>query len=166
MSHTLVNTPITDVAALLPHSGQMVLLEQILDYNDNELIARTHLHPSCPLIQADGTIPAWMGMELLAQSVGALNGIQAQQAGEKVNIGFLLGTRKLSLLASHLPLQQSLIAQVHLSIRDTNGFAVFDSRLYQAEKPLAWHETPDNLLIQAALNLFRPKDNTLLEKNA
>ncbi|WP_037586277.1 hypothetical protein [Stenoxybacter acetivorans] len=148
--------PITRIAPLLPHSGNMVLLDRILSYDETGLCAAVCLRNGHPLQQADGTIPAWMGMELLAQCIGALEGCFAQEHGQAIRLGFLLGTRRLNLLTQNLPLNRPLIADVHLSIRDQNGFAVFDCRLYESEYPLPPQQEPPNLLIQAALNVFSP----------
>lgn len=152
-----LSCPIDNVAPLLPHSGQMVLLNRIVDYDDQGLRAMLCLADGNPLQQADGTVPSWMGLELLAQCIGALDGCAAHEQGESVRLGFLLGTRKLQLFAPVLPLNTPLWAEVRLSVRDQSGFAVFDGRLWaQTDGHLA--PTAESVLVQAALNVFSPPD--------
>ena len=88
--------PIKQPAALLPHSGRMVLLDEVLSYDDNNLHAVCTIRPDCILLP-DGAnaLPGWLGLEIMAQGVGAWAGAHALDAGRPVQLGFLLGTRKL-----------------------------------------------------------------------
>ena len=107
----MLSCPISDVAALLPHSGHMVLLDEVLAYDHESLQASAHIGADHVLMQPDGTVPAWMAMEIMAQCIAALDGIHAHNGGESVRLGFLLGTRKLHLFADTLPVGCTLLAE-------------------------------------------------------
>lgn len=154
----MLSCPISDVAALLPHSGHMVLLDEILAYDHESLQASAHIGADHVLMQPDGTVPAWMAMEIMAQCIAALDGIHAHNGGESVRLGFLLGTRKLHLFADTLPLGCELLAETRQSIRDNNGFAVFDCSLRIIAAPAGFRLPENGLVAQAALNVFSPPD--------
>ena len=154
----MLSCPISDVAALLPHSGHMVLLDEVLAYDHESLQASAHIGADHVLMQPDGTVPAWMGMEIMAQCIAALDGIHAHNGGESVRLGFLLGTRKLHLFADTLPLGCELLAETRQSIRDNNGFAVFDCSLRIIAAPAGFRLPENGLVAQAALNVFSPPD--------
>ena len=90
----------------------------------------------------------WAYLEIMAQAIGALAGALALDAGEPVRLGYLLGTRKLTLHQSTLPLPVTLRVEAQESTRDSTGFGVFDCRLYHG----------DTLLAEAALNVYVPPD--------
>ena len=154
----MLSCPIYDVAAILPHSGHMVLLDEILAYDHESLQASAHIGADHVLMQPDGTVPAWMGMEIMAQCIAALDGIHAHNGGESVRLGFLLGTRKLHLFADTLPVGCTLLAETRQSIRDSNGFAVFDCSLRITAAPVGFRLPENGLVAQAALNVFSPPD--------
>ena len=64
--------PIIDVAPLLPHSGNMVLLDEILDYDEESLQGRATIREDHVFLRPEGVVPAWMAMEILAQGIAAL----------------------------------------------------------------------------------------------
>ncbi|WP_218964592.1 ApeP family dehydratase [Snodgrassella alvi] len=152
----MMQTPIYDVAALLPHSGKMVLLDEIAAYDEQSLTAYACVKPQQILV-TDGYLPSWAAMEIMAQGVAAWAGAIAHDAGEPVRLGFLLGTRKLQLYFSTLPVPAVLQIKIQASLQDTNGFGVFDSQLWLCDE----NKEPDQLLAEAALNVYSPTENIL-----
>lgn len=149
--------PIKDVAPLLPHSGKMVLLDEIIAYNDQSLCAHAYIGSHHIFLQEDGTVPAWMAVEIMAQCIAALEGCHAHNQGEAVRLGFLLGTRKLHLYRDVLPVGSCLRASARQSIKDQNGFAVFDCCLELLNDPNMPVPLPEpQMVAQAALNVFSP----------
>jgi hypothetical protein len=67
------------LAELLPHAGDMILIEQI----GASMKSRSTPAPRCarrPVQPPDGSLPAWVGIELMAQSVAAFAGCRARAA--------------------------------------------------------------------------------------
>ena len=155
--------PITNLAPLLPHSGRMVLLDSITDYGDHHLTATAAIGEDHILLQ-NGHLPCMLGMEIMAQGIAALTGCHAANAGQPVRLGFLLGTRKLNLFADFIPLHTRLLIQVQESMMDSTGFGVFDCSLHWTDAPEhERHLLPaDGLLIEAALNVYSPQDETAM----
>jgi len=156
---SIPSAPIYDVASLLPHSGHMVLIDRVTEHRADFVRVEAHIGSKHILLQ-NGTLPATMGMEIMAQAIGAFAGIQAISAGEAVTLGFLLGTRKLNLFADSIPVGTTLAATAHLSTQDPSGMGVFDCELHWTDAPDDVRDTlpQDGLLAQAALNVYSPKD--------
>ncbi|WP_019867190.1 ApeP family dehydratase [Methylovulum miyakonense] len=133
----------TDIAALIPHSGQMILLDRVVDYDEHTLTAEMVVRPD-GLLGDDKTVPAWAGIEYMAQAVAAYVGIRAKLAGEPIKLGFLLGTRR---YASNVPcfnVGTALTIQVKIIIRD-DKLGVFDCKIHGA-----------GIEISANLNVYEP----------
>ncbi|WP_263079564.1 hypothetical protein [Endozoicomonas sp. Mp262] len=79
--------------ALLPHEHPMILIDSVIDCGSDYLIAEVRPAVGKPFANDNGCVPSWVGMEYMAQAIGAFAGVQAQRAGEPISVGFLLGTR-------------------------------------------------------------------------
>lgn len=135
------------IASLLPHAGDMILLDDIDGYDADSLTARATVKPG-PYSLPDGSLPPWLGMELMAQAVGAWAGCQAREARQEVKLGFLLGTRRYECHAGALPAGATLTIHVQRGLIDASGMSVFECELREGQR----------LLAQARLNVYQPKD--------
>ncbi|MDX3985841.1 3-hydroxylacyl-ACP dehydratase [Achromobacter spanius] len=135
------------VAALLPHAGNMILIDAVQGYDADSLTARTVIKPG-PYSLPDGSLPPWLGMELMAQAVGAWAGCQAREADAPVKLGFLLGTRRYDCHADTLPAGAALTIHVQRGLIDASGMSVFECELRDESR----------LLAHARLNVYQPKD--------
>jgi len=146
-AHSMASCIQWPIASLLPHAGRMVLLDAVCAVDDDHIVARTVVKPS-PYVLPDGALPPWLGLELMAQAVGAWAGCQARKAGRAVNVGFLLGTRRYDCHIDTLPLGLSVTITARRSLVDANGMAVFECTLHVDAR----------LLAQARLNIYQPPD--------
>lgn len=133
------------IAELLPHSGQMILLDEVLRFGAEDVEARLTVRPGGLFNLADGSLPAWVGVELMAQTVAAFAGCQARQAGAPVQLGFLLGTRSFTCNVEHFPAGCELHISALCSLQDDNGMGVFEC-----------HIRGPNIHAEARLNVFCP----------
>jgi predicted hotdog family 3-hydroxylacyl-ACP dehydratase len=135
------------VTALLPHAGDTVLLDHVLDYDAESLRAVAVVRPNV-FSQPDGSLAAWMGLEFMAQAVAAWAGCQARAAGAAPRLGFLLGTRRYDCTVPHFPAGAELHLEVVRSLYDAGGMAVFECTLDHAGARWA----------SARLNVYSPPD--------
>ena len=158
--------PIKQPAALLPHNSRMVLLDEVLSYDDNSLHAVCTIRPDCILLP-DGAnaLPGWLGLEIMAQGVGAWAGAHALDAGRPVQLGFLLGTRKLTFARPEIPVGTVLDIQITLSWQDNaTNMGVFDCTLACRTPPLGCDDlAPGTPLLSGALNVFSPTSREALD---
>ena len=91
------------IAELIPHAADMILIDEVVSFGAEDIETRLTVRPGGLFNQQDGSLPAWVGIELMAQSVAAYAGCQARQAGLPVELGFLLGTRKFECNVERFP---------------------------------------------------------------
>jgi len=133
------------LAELIPHAGDMILIDQVLSFDEEQIHTRATVKPGCLFNRPDGSLPAWVGIELMAQSVAAYAGCHARRKGEPVALGFLLGTRKFECNVEHFPAGAELSIHGLRSLEDDNGMGVFEC-----------HLRGDGFHASARLNVFRP----------
>lgn len=112
------------IGELLPHGPAMTLIDRLLRYDDARSVAAaaiTERNPFC-----DGAaVPAWVGLEYMAQTIAAHAGFAARLRGERPAVGFLLGTRAYSSLVAEFPLGAMLAIEVAPQAAEA-GFAAFE----------------------------------------
>jgi len=138
-----------DVADVIPHTGDMVLLDRIIDYDDQGLTAELVVRGD-GLLGDDQAVPAWAGIEYMAQTIAAYVGIKARQANEPIRMGFLLGTRRYSSNVAAFKVGATLTIRAEKIMQD-DGLGVFDCRIMGA-----------GVAVTANLNVYQPPVNTLI----
>lgn len=141
------------VVEFVPHSPPMVLIDKILDFDENSLIAQFSVSPQSRFFNPDiAGIESWVGIEYMAQAIAALAGIKAFLINQPVKLGFLLGTRKLNLYHEHFSNNQTYTVQIKELYMDDSGLGSFDCSIsYQ-----------DECICAAKLNVFETNDQEQL----
>lgn len=135
------------VAELLPHAGGMRLLERVVAHGAGLTICETRSQRSLLFRRADGTLPAWVAIEWMAQCAGVHGALAARAEGKRIEIGFLVGGRSARFAAAQLP-EGALRVRAALQ-RATGGLHAFACRVETAE---------GTLLAEASLGVFIPRD--------
>ena len=133
------------IAELIPHAADMILIDEVVSFGAEDIETRLTVRPGGLFNQQDGSLPAWVGIELMAQRIAAYAGCQARQAGLPVELGFLLGTRKFECNVERFPAGAELRIRALRSLQDDNGMGVFEC-----------HLTGPGIHASARLNVFRP----------
>jgi predicted hotdog family 3-hydroxylacyl-ACP dehydratase len=81
------------IEQLVPHARPALLLDRVVEAHDGVVVTETVIRADNPYCR-DGRVGAWIGIELIAQSIAAMAGLDAWRDGRAVKIGFLLGTRR------------------------------------------------------------------------
>ncbi len=134
------------VDELIPHSGKMLLLDEVLAYGDDWLQAQVNITEHSQFVEA-GAVPALVVIEYMAQSVAALAGIRAKHNGSEVKIGLLLGTRKFDSDVETIAVGVALQIHVVELFVEENGLAVFKCTA-----------TAPGVLVTCNLNVYHPDD--------
>jgi predicted hotdog family 3-hydroxylacyl-ACP dehydratase len=144
------------IAELIPHAGPMILLDRVLDADLEHLTAEVSIRPDA--LFCDGQrVGGWVGIEYMAQAIGALAGWTARQNNDPIRIGFLVGTRQ---YRSHTPwfvVGETLHISVNREIDGDNGVSAVTCRI----------TAPDGYLhAEATLTVFQPDNlEDFLEKS-
>jgi predicted hotdog family 3-hydroxylacyl-ACP dehydratase len=75
------------------HRGPMLLLSRVVEVGDEHLVAEVDVSAADMFVDASGAVPAWLGIEYMAQAVAALSGTWSRRAGEPIRLGLLIGCR-------------------------------------------------------------------------
>lgn len=81
------------VAELLCHRSPMIFIDRVVESCQTGLLAEVRIEPGVPLYQEGVGVPAWVGLEYMAQSIAALSGLRAKKEEEDVRLGLLIGCR-------------------------------------------------------------------------
>jgi predicted hotdog family 3-hydroxylacyl-ACP dehydratase len=144
--------PVTD---LVPHRDGMLLIDELIDDSFEVVKAGVTVRADHLFMQPQG-LPAWVGVELMAQTVAAWAGLRRLERGEQIQLGFLLGTRKYECDVPFFPVGARLVMSVRQELVSEQGLAVFvcSIELLPAGGS-AWNE-PGRVIARASVNAFQP----------
>ena len=134
--------PITE---LVPHRPPMLLIDRLLA-DDAELIRVEAVIKPDQLFLTEQGMPAWVGVELMAQTMAAWAGLRSVQSGKPVKLGFLLGTRRYDCTRSFFPVGARIEIEARQELLAENGLGVFICKMF----------LEGELLASAQLNAFQP----------
>ncbi len=130
-------SPVPQVTDLVLHRGPSVLLDRILDVSTTRCLALVRLEPGAWYLQADGSAPAWVGLEWMAQAAAAFSGHRHREAGREPRIGFLLGTRDYEALVPSFPVGLELEVEAEVLFLDDSGPGAFTCEVRHKGETLA-----------------------------
>jgi len=136
------------IGAVLPHAGRMLLLDELRDHGPEHVTCGVPIHAGSMFCDGINGVPAWVGLEYMAQTVCAFSGIEEVRAGLKPSIGLLLGSRSYECHSEWFALGASLLVRAELQLRDENNLVAFACTI---------HEN-DRLLARGDVKAYRPKD--------
>lgn len=117
------------IATLVPHAAPMLLLERLCAATATTARCEVRIGKALALfLDADGSLPGWVCIELMAQTVAAWSGYQGFLRQEKPEIGLLLGARSYQCQQARLPAASLLTIDCELLLQD-GGLASFQCEL-------------------------------------
>ncbi|MDR2451058.1 MAG: hypothetical protein LBE85_04650 [Candidatus Accumulibacter sp.] len=132
----------------LPHRGRMVLLDRVLEAGMGRIVCAVAVREDSPFCR-DGKVPAYVGIEYMAQTAGALVGWESREKGEPVRTGFLVSAREYASRVDGFPAGAALAVEARDDWRDNDGVGVMDCVIHL---PFG---TP---VARARLTVFQPRD--------
>lgn len=119
----------TDIKEFLYHRAPMIFLDEIIESGKNFLVAGVHIRPGIPFFEESRGVPAWVGLEYMAQAVAAFAGIRARNDNRPIALGMLIGCRQYSSkIPSFAPGTRIEVRIQELASVD-NGLSSFDCTL-------------------------------------
>jgi predicted hotdog family 3-hydroxylacyl-ACP dehydratase len=123
------------IRELVPQRPPMLLLDAVVERRGDALVCAATVTPEWLLVEGD-SMPAAGLIEVMAQAVAALHGLQGRERGEAVRVGLLLGCRELVLHAPRVRVGAALrVTAAQLFGMDT--VAEFGCRVDAGGVPLA-----------------------------
>lgn len=141
-------------AACLPHHAPMILVDRVIAVEEESVHCQVSTHSEgilAPFLNAEGELPAWYGIEMMAQTIGVWSGWHARQAGAlTIQPGMLLGGRGWRAEAPAFPADVILDICMHLLMRD-DRMGSFEGEIRHGER----------LLASGRLNTWQPDEQAL-----
>ena len=144
----MISTPNLTIAAVLPHEGAMLLLDELRDHGPEHVTCRVTIGAGTMFCEGVNGVPAWVGIEYMAQACCAFSGIEEVRAGGKPSIGLLLGSRRYQSEVEFFPLGATLLIRADLQLRDESDMVAFGCIIHEGDRVLA----------RGDVKAYRPKD--------
>ena len=138
---------IADIEQVLPHRGRMRLVDRVLVWDADNIAVALQIPQSGPFHETGG-VPAYVGIEYMAQAVACWAGCQARLRGQPPPLGFLLGTRRFDCALPCFERGWQLRIEAHRELMGDNGLGVFACRILHEDRALA----------SANISVFEPPD--------
>jgi len=141
------------IEAVLPHARPMIMLDDIVGYDEDCLTARVRIRPGIPFYRPGRGVAAHIGLEWMAQTCAAFAGAKARDAGTQVRVGLLLGTRNFTAALAWFVNGDCLVVRATQMYKD-DQIGSFECVICRSDdaKPIA----------EAQLTVYLPKDDATL----
>jgi predicted hotdog family 3-hydroxylacyl-ACP dehydratase len=126
--------PIED---FVPHRGAMLLLREVLACDGDSITVGATVPRAAWYLDEHGAMPAWIGLELMAQAIAAHAGVQGRLQGSGPRRGMLLGCRAYRAALPSFAAGAALEVDARRAAVDESGFAAFDCTLRSAGREVA-----------------------------
>lgn len=136
------------VETLLPQSDRMVLIDRVIEAGEGHIVVELTVRDDGLFSDRSRTVPAWVGLEYMAQAVAAYSGYHRRRRGLQIDLGFLLGTRYYQCSVGRFACGTRLRVRAEKIIEAANDMVVFDCCLEGGE-----------IEATSKLNLLMPQDS-------
>lgn len=134
---------------LVSHRPPMLLLDEVLAHDPRRTTCRTTIREDALFRGPDGLVPAWAGLEYMAQCIAVHAGLLARAEGRRPPLGLLIGSRRVDFHGAGFPCGQVLhVVAEH--VWGETGLAAFECRVDDADT--------GRVLAEGALKVFAPDD--------
>ncbi len=115
------------IRQLIPQQESMMLLHHIESFVEGQITAYVEVQAN-GLFDDGQSIPAWIGIEYMAQTVAAHSGMKSYLAQEPIQPGLLLGARRFKTNVASLPIGTALTVTAERLMEDQH-LAVFNCQI-------------------------------------
>lgn len=141
-------------ADLVPHRAPMILIDRVIEAQDDFVHVQVLIQEGIPFYE-NGKVPSYVGIEYMAQAIAVWNGALAKKQGNNPKIGFLVGSRSLTLQIPYF-INKSLLDVYGKLIFNSDNMASFD----------CWISCDENRLCEGRLNVYQPEDASSILSNS
>ena len=136
------------IEELVPHRGTMLLLDRVVEFDPGRVVAEYSPRQGAWYVDEAGDMPAWFGIELMAQAVAAHVAMKKRLAGLPRKMGALLGTRSYEASVKSFVAGQVVRIGAQEVFRDDAGLAAYDCVIVRNAETLA----------TSTLKVYEPED--------
>ncbi|QQC63825.1 hotdog family protein [Paraburkholderia ginsengisoli] len=136
------------IEAIIPHRGSMLLIDAVDRFDEEALSAHATVDAHAWYADADGAMPAWIGIELMAQAIAAHVALLAMRGGGRARPGVLLGSRSYKALQPTFAGGACLAIRVVELLRSEEGHGAYECTIHHGDVCCA----------EAVVKVFQPPD--------
>jgi predicted hotdog family 3-hydroxylacyl-ACP dehydratase len=140
-----------DLASLVPHRPPMLLLGRIVDVSQSTVIAEVNISTNTTFFILNRGVPAWVGIEYMAQAAAVLGGFQMCEKRTEQHSGYLVGTPKYTCSVAWFRAGDRLRVKCSCNIQST---AIFPLKHYHCEI-LIRQANIDKVIASARLSIYQ-----------
>ncbi len=129
----------------------MLLLDDVVHLDHHGIIVRLTVRQD-GLFDRAGEVPAWAGVEYMAQAMSALNGYRLREQGLAVRLGFLADTQEFRSKVRAFRCGDVLYVSAQSELETAEGLGAFNCRIESRENGVP------NVLCEARVNAYAPHD--------
>jgi predicted hotdog family 3-hydroxylacyl-ACP dehydratase len=148
-----IGAAILDIEQVMPHRGSMRLVDRVLAWDSEHITVAVQVPLEGPF-HAEGGVPAYVGIEYMAQAVACWAGCQARLRGLPPPLGFLLGSRRYACTVPVFASGWRLRVEARRELMGDNGLGVFACRIVREGE----NEAEELELASANVSVFEPPD--------
>lgn len=126
----------------------MLLLDRVIAFENESTTAEYTPCDDAWYADEQGNMPAWIGIELMAQAIAAHIGLLKRREDAPLKQGALLGTRSYRSMVPSFATNKMLHIQAIMSYRDASGIGAYDCSILRGGEVLA----------TATIKVFEPDD--------
>lgn len=138
------------VSQLLAHEEPAILLDMVSSFGAGYLEAQVKHDKKSLYSDEHGNVPAWVGLEYMAQAIEAYAGIESLKENKPVRIGLLLGTSRYKVFTELFRKSRPVTIKVQEVFRDEKNVALFDCKILECQT--------GQLLATAHIKAILPED--------
>lgn len=147
-SPTIAAEALPHPRTLLPHDGPMVFLERILEAGAGTIACRVVPGTADADFVDEGVVPATMGVEYMAQTIGVYASLQVEPSRRR-EIGYVISVRNLSVAVPGFVVGRPLVVRA--------SWQWGQERLGRFQTSIALEGEPEGrLLASAVMSVYRP----------
>ena len=136
------------IETIIPHRGTMLLIDAVSTFSEEALSARATVHADAWYADVDGAMPAWIGIELMAQTIAAHVALLAMRGGGRARPGVLLGSRSYRALQPSFAGGAQLLIHATELLRSEEGHGAYECTIHHGDVCCA----------EAVIKVFQPRD--------
>jgi predicted hotdog family 3-hydroxylacyl-ACP dehydratase len=144
------------IESILPYAGRMRLLDELRDHGPEHVTCGVTIHGQAMFCEGASGVPAWVGLEYMAQACCAFSGIEEVRDGRRPSIGLLLGSRSYESRVEYFAPGSVLAVRAELLLRDESDLVAFACTIHHG----------DDVLARGDVKAYRPKDVLALIRGA
>jgi predicted hotdog family 3-hydroxylacyl-ACP dehydratase len=141
-----------DIERLVRHRASMLLIDKLVEASDVHALGEVRITEASSFYRRGRGVPAYVGLEYMAQTVAAFDGARRIATGEAPAVGFLLGTRRYKAEQGYFRAGEILSIRTQMVFSE-NGMAAFDCSI----------SVEGEVRATAALNVYRPESGVRLQ---